>query len=141
MVELIDPLIPQEKEKRKVSIGPGVKAMVLNGLGFANRALYLSSLFFGDKPTERLIGEGIEAQHLNDDRLWRVLDGIAKWLQKSSKIWVWRADSAIWTRPGFIPMANTTAMKRRNKGYSRDQRPELNPVVLRQAGIPLLMQS
>jgi hypothetical protein len=30
--ELIDSLIPQDKEKRVVSVGQAVKAMVLNGL-------------------------------------------------------------------------------------------------------------
>jgi hypothetical protein len=52
--------------------------MVLNGLGFANRALYLTPNFFRDKPVERLIGEGIGAEHLNDDVLGRVLGGCPK---------------------------------------------------------------
>ena len=50
--------------RRTVSIGQAVKAMVLNGLGFANRALYLTPNFFRDKPVERLIGEGIEKQSI-----------------------------------------------------------------------------
>ncbi len=54
--ELIDQLIPQDAEKRMVSLGQVVKAMLLNSLGFANRALYLTPLFFWDKPVERLIG-------------------------------------------------------------------------------------
>ncbi len=40
--ELIEQRIPQDDEKRVVSIGQAVKAMVLNGLGFTNRALYLT---------------------------------------------------------------------------------------------------
>ena len=44
--ELIDSLIPQDKEKRVVSVGQSVKAMVVNGLGFANRALYMTPHFF-----------------------------------------------------------------------------------------------
>jgi transposase len=66
LVELIDRLIPQNKEKGIVSIGQAVKAMLLNGLGFANRTLYLTPHFFRDKPVQRLIGEGITAEHLND---------------------------------------------------------------------------
>ena len=66
--ELVDRLIVQDEEKRLVSVGQAVKAMVLNGLGFVNRALYLTPLF-QDKPVERLIGEGIEAEQLNDDML------------------------------------------------------------------------
>jgi len=36
--------------------------------------LYLFSKFFEGKPTEHLIGKGIQPEHLNDDRLGRVLD-------------------------------------------------------------------
>ncbi len=46
------------------------------GLGFVNRALYLMPHFFKDKPVERLLGDGIEAEHLNDDALGRALDTI-----------------------------------------------------------------
>jgi transposase len=74
--ELVDRLIVQDGGKRRVSVGQAVKAMILNGLGFANRALYLTPLFFQDKPVQRLIGEGIEAEHLNDDVLGRALDEI-----------------------------------------------------------------
>jgi len=33
-------------------------------------------LFFKDKPVERLLGEGIEAEHLNEDTLGRALDAV-----------------------------------------------------------------
>ena len=45
--ELLDRLIPQDKEKRVVSVGQAVKAMVVNGLGFTNRALYMTAFFPG----------------------------------------------------------------------------------------------
>lgn len=48
-------------------------------LGFANRTLYLIPLFFLDKPVERLIGEDIKAEHLNDNVLGRALDAIYKY--------------------------------------------------------------
>lgn len=67
--ELVDCLTVPDGEKRRVSVGQAVKAMILNSLGFANRALYLSPVSFQDKPVERLIGEGIEAEQLNDDVL------------------------------------------------------------------------
>jgi transposase len=50
--------------------------MILNGLGFVNRALYLMPHFFKDKPVERLLGAGVAAEHLNDDALERALDAI-----------------------------------------------------------------
>ena len=74
--ELIDTVIKQDHEQRQVSISLCVKVMILNGLGFVNRALYLMPHFFKDKPIERLLGKGIEAEHLNDDTLGRALDAI-----------------------------------------------------------------
>ncbi len=58
----------------KVSPGHAVKAMIMNGLGLVSSPLYLFSKFFEGKATEHLIGEGIKPEHLNDDRLGRVLD-------------------------------------------------------------------
>jgi hypothetical protein len=42
-------------------VGTAVVAMILNGLGFANRQLYLIPQFFANKPVEHLLGEGITA--------------------------------------------------------------------------------
>jgi transposase len=74
--EHIDKLLPQDLEQRKVSLGTGVKAMIINGLGFTNHALYLVPKFFDDKPVERLLGAGISAEMLNDDMLGRTLDSL-----------------------------------------------------------------
>ena len=48
--------------------------MILNGLGFVNAPLYLFSKFFEGKALEHLLGEGIKAKDLNDDKLGRILD-------------------------------------------------------------------
>ena len=58
----------------KISSGQVVKAMILNGLGFVSSPLYMFSYFFKDKPCEYLIGKGVKAEYLNDDKLGRVLD-------------------------------------------------------------------
>ncbi len=76
LVSLIDALIIQDHQQRQVSVGKCVKAMILNGLGFVNRTLYLMPHYFKDKPVERLLGEGIQAEHLNEDALGRALDSI-----------------------------------------------------------------
>jgi len=160
---LIDKLIAQDGEKRIVSIGQAVKAMVMNGLGFANRTLYLTELFFRDKPIERLIGEGIEAKHLNDDMLGRALDAI--WEYGPSKLYPQLAAQAVkrlgllchfghMDSTGFHVNGQYNSNEEEvepgvihiTKGYSRDHRPDLNQVVLqlvseRQAGIPVLMQA
>jgi transposase len=48
--------------------------MIINALGVASAPLYLFYKFFEGKAVEHLLGTGIQASHLNDDRLGRVLD-------------------------------------------------------------------
>lgn len=73
LVEIINEIVGQESGE-KVSPGHVVKAMILNGLGFVSSPLYLFPEFFKDKPCEHLIGEGVKAEYLNDDKLGRVMD-------------------------------------------------------------------
>src|SRR5437868_11192149 len=58
----------------RVSVGTATVAMILNGLGFSNRQLYLVPQYFANKPVEHLLGAGISADMLNDDCLGRTLD-------------------------------------------------------------------
>ena len=160
LVELIDAVIIQDHEQRVVSVGQCVKAMVLNGLGFVNRALYLMPHFFKDKPIGRLLGEGIEAEHLNDDTLGRAMDTI--YAYDAEKLYgqlaaqsvkrlglscdVGHIDSTSFHTDGVYnsdqdPSEQTIHI---TKGYSRDHRPDLNQVILQlitdnQAGIPIWM--
>jgi len=64
------------ENRRSVSVGTATVAMILNGLGFSNRQLYLVPQYFENKPVEHLLGEGITADMLNDDTLGRTLDWI-----------------------------------------------------------------
>jgi len=73
VVEQVNQLVGQHSCE-KVSPGHIVKAMLINGLGFVSAPLYMFPKFFEGKATENLIGEGVKAEHLNDDRLGRVLD-------------------------------------------------------------------
>ena len=73
IVQKINQLVG-EQPGEIVSPGLVVKAMIINGLGLVSAPLYLFSQFFEGKAVEHLIGEGIQASHLNDDRLGRVLD-------------------------------------------------------------------
>jgi len=76
--KVIDEAIEPDMEKRQVSIGQAMKAMVLNGLGFVNQRLYLFPKFFQDKPVSRLIGKDIKAEDLNEHVMGRALDDIYK---------------------------------------------------------------
>ncbi|MBF0363901.1 MAG: IS1634 family transposase [Oligoflexia bacterium] len=59
-----------------VTRGQSVMAMVINGLGFIERRLYMIQDFFSDKPIERLLGKNVTCDKLNDDNLGRTLDAI-----------------------------------------------------------------
>jgi transposase len=72
LIGQIDALVPNTG--RKVSVGQAVQAMVLNGLGFVSRPLYLSPEFFRNKPVDLLVADGLEADDLNEDSLGRALD-------------------------------------------------------------------
>ena len=65
--------------REKIKTGEVVKAIILNGLGFVSKPLYLFSQFFKDKAIEHLLGEGIKASDLNDDKLGRVMDKLYKY--------------------------------------------------------------
>jgi transposase len=161
--ELIDTVIKQDHEQRQVSVGTCVKAMILNGLGFVNRALYLTPHFFKDKPVERLLGEGVAAEHLNDDALGRSLDSIyaygpealygqlaaqaVKRVGLSCKIG--HIDTSSFHVDGVYNSGQEDVPEgviHITQGYSRDHRPDLNQVILQlicehQAGIPLWMDA
>lgn len=65
--------------REKVNTGEVVKAIILNGLGFVSRPLYLFPEFFKDKAVEHLIGAGIKPEDLNDDKIGRVMDKLYKY--------------------------------------------------------------
>ena len=164
LVEIIDQIIPQDKEKKGVSLGQSIKAMVINGLGFANHTLYLMPDFFEGKPVERLVGKGIEAKDLNQNLLGRTLDRIFEF----DPTQLYHVLSTHTVKQLDLPCLNVhidtssfhvdgqyrvhenedadEKVIQITKGYSRDHRPDLNQVGLsliveNQAGIPLIMQS
>lgn len=73
--DLIDTLLPK-KSGHNIPHSTVIKAMCINGLGFTERRLYLFPDFFENLPTERLLGEGVLPEHLNDDVFGRTLDKI-----------------------------------------------------------------
>jgi transposase len=72
LAEYLDQLAGPSQQQ--VSVGTATMAMILNGLGFSNRRLYLVAQFFASKPVEHLLGPGITAEMLHDDCLGRTLD-------------------------------------------------------------------
>lgn len=78
LVEFLDRHLVKSRS-HIVSSGQAAKAVIINGLGFVERRLYLFHEFFEDLPTERLIGPGVEPHHLNDDVIGRLLDSLSEY--------------------------------------------------------------
>ena len=54
LAEWLDAQDPDNRQQ--VSVGTATVAMILNGLGFSNRRLYLVPQYFANKPVEHLLG-------------------------------------------------------------------------------------
>ncbi len=132
---------------RKVSVGQAIQAMVLNGLGFVNRPLYLTPEFYANKPVEVLIGPGITAEDLNDDCLGRALDvayqvGVTRIFMEvaSYALWVMRIvtrfahvdTSAFSVEGAYVGQedAGEGVPIKITYGYSKDHRPDLKQAML-----------
>ena len=68
-------------QRRSVSMGTATVAMILNGLGFCNRQLYLVPQYFENKPVEHLLGEGITADRRELSTVW-----VARWIGSMNKM-------------------------------------------------------
>jgi len=158
----VDNVISVDTNKKLLSHGILTKAMILNGLGYVNKQLYLTPQFFKDKPLETLFSQAINAKQINDDALGRTLDaiydyGVSELYEKIA----YKAISNLGLHPSTIHLDSTSFHVDGNynsnshynekiihitKGYSRDHHPQLNQVVLNlivehQAGIPLMMMA
>ena len=162
IVESIDNAIKQDKKERKVTIGEAVKAMILNGLGFANRQLYLVPQFFENKPLDILIRKGIEPSNLNDTVLGRALDSLYEYgVTPLFSLISEKAFENLNLEAKYHHLDSTAihvdgkynsneepkeGVVHITKGYSKDHRPDLNQVMLEMIcenshGIPLAMRA
>src|ERR671922_2777144 len=158
---VLDRATQQDPEMRDLTVGEAVKAMVLNGLGFINQALYLVPRFFHNKPTYQLISPRVSPPQLNDDALGRALDTLYTYgVTELYSLLAATAAARLGLTARFAHLDSTSfhVDGRYNsdeapdehvihitRGYSRDHRPDLNQVMLElivehQAGIPVLMK-
>ena len=146
LIEKIDTRIELDKSKGGIiSHGKRVAAMVLNGLGFINSRLYMSQMFFHDKPISAMLGEEVFVEHLNDDCLGRCLDEISKY--GTTKLFSEIAfeiakEQGLLSRSLHLDTTSLTLYGEYEDasegdtepipclGYSKDNRPDLKQVVL-----------
>ncbi len=163
--ELLDSVIEQDLEQRQLSVGQCVKAMVLNGLGLAQRRLYLTADFFKNKPVDILLGEGIEASMITSDALAGTLDDI--YSNGASGLFALASSQAVkrlglkpkighddvtsfhvdgnYDNEAFEDSQEDAQLVRLARGYSRDHRPDLKQIALElivenEAKLPIAMR-
>ena len=162
IMDQIDTMLPSKSEDKKVSCATGVAAMILIGLGYANKQLYLTPRFFEKKATEHLLGEGITPEILNRDTLGRTLDALYEYgVSECYETLAHHAMRCLGLMPSLVHLDSTSfhvdgrynsketpepGVIQITPGYSRDHHPHLNQVVLNlivehQAGIPLMMKA
>jgi len=143
IAERIDSRLPSDS-RRKVSPGISAVAMIINGLGFTNRTLYLARHFFESKPVERLLGVDLKAQDITDDTFGHALDEIAEY--GASKLFAEVAfgvaiennlmdvtnhiDTTSLLVHGAYVIEDDPKTIEVTHGFSKDHRPDLKQVVL-----------
>jgi len=147
------------QQDRVVKPGQAVVAMILNGLGFTNRRLYLTHQFFEGKPVERLLDAPIQASDLTDYTLGHALDEIAAYgttklfgevafkiaLEQDVLGTLNHLDTTSMTVHGEYDVDDKASSIEITHGYSKDYRPDLKQVMLSlivngPAEIPLWME-
>jgi len=160
LVEKFNQRLPRYDIRRIVSNGHAILSMVLNGLGFSNRRLYLMPQFLENKPVDLLISPNLKPKHFDDHVLGRALDEISDY--GASKLFVEIAfEIALEQRLlGKAAHIDTTSFSFEGNysedpngpetvkichGFSKDHRPDLKQVVLNlavsgPANMPIFME-
>src|SRR5215510_4105381 len=159
LIGMIDKrLVPDAQEV--ITPGEAVAAMILNGLGFANRPLSLTPQFFANKPLDLLFRAGIDAEMFNRFKLGRTLDeasaygcdllfqeqALAVCAQEGIDLRFHHLDTTSFSLTGaYVPDSDAHAI-RITHGYSKDHRPDLKQAVLelmvsQDGGVPLVSKS
>lgn len=76
IVEIVDSMIPAGSNRKNLSYGQLLVGMIINGLGFTTKPLYLTPMFYENVPIDVLFGEDYTCEDFNDDALGRCLDKI-----------------------------------------------------------------
>lgn len=169
IIEMIDSRIPKTSNNHgHLTHGQVVALMILNGLGYTTRPLYMSNTFFDAKDVEAMLGIEYDASWFNDDVIGRTMDalyeyGLTPLFSEISlgimnslgrKIGSVNVDSTSFHYHGTEQMYHDDNTKVNydephkiniTYGYSRDAHPELVQImeqmmVDNETGIPLFME-
>ena len=159
IIEIIDRRIPPDGQQ-EITTGEAVAAMIINGLGFSNRPLYLTPQFFENKPMALLFREGMEAEHFNRSKLGRSLDAVYRYgadqifseiavagcQQEQIDLRFNSLDTSSFSLTGAYNSETDEQAIKITYGHSKDHRPDLKQVVLelmvsQDGGVPILSQA
>ena len=160
IVDTLDELIPLATDDRtNTSVGQRVKAILLFGMGFSQRALYSTPLFLESLPLDCLFAKGFKPDDFNQHALGRALDKISEY--GTTKLFSHIAFTAL-QKHGLLSQHNhldSSSISLLGKyaeadedyplptfGYSKDHRPDLKQVVVNMiangpAGVPIWFQT
>lgn len=157
IVNLVDNRLPKLRH-HKLTHGEVVKAIIINGLGFTQRRLYLFPSYFENKAVRRLFRDDITAEDFNDDVIGRTLDAIKDYGPEMlfqeiiSQIFIQtqlgfhkiHVDTTNFSVHGAYNTPSEEATITIQKGYPKDGRWELNRfgigLIVNQIGVPLFMK-
>jgi transposase len=159
IAEKINQRIGSKDPRRVVQPGVACVAMILNGLGFTNRRLYLTPQFFESKSMSALFEEEINASDLNEHSLGKAANEIAKY--GASRLYAEivfeialeqgllgiknHLDTTSFTLHGSYNSDEPSHCVEVTHGFSKDHRPDLKQVMMSlvmngPANIPLWME-
>lgn len=156
LIELIDERLGTYAGE-SISVGESVAGMIINSLGFTNKAMSLTPLFFEHIPLGLLFREGVKADDFNRFKLGRTLDrchGYGTELLFSELALNVCKQEKVNTRFNSLDTTSITLFGdylgkvdddtvEIKLGYSKDHRPDLKQVMLEMmvchdGGVPLL---
>lgn len=143
IADRINDRIGSDDPRRVIQPGTATVAMIINGLGFTGRRLYLTPQFFQNKALDQFFQEEITADQLDDHALGKALDEISAY--GSSKLFAEVAfdiaiehgligktahlDTTSFSMAGEYDTEEAAAISVAH-GYSKDYRPDLKQVML-----------
>ncbi len=140
IVELIDARLGTYHDE-SLTAGETVAGMIINGLGFSQKPLSLTPLFFQHCPLPLLFREGVKAEDFNRFKLGRVLDrchaygtellfseiALAVCGQEKVDTRFNSLDTTSFTLSGDYLAKTDDDTVEIKLGYSKDHRPDLKP--------------
>lgn len=159
IIDKINARVGSKDPRRVIQPGLAVAAMIINGLGFTNRRLYLTPQFFESKAIEYLFSADVAATDFDAHTLGKALDEISAYgssrlygeiafeiaMEKNLLGERTHLDTTSFSVHGEYNEDSNDAMVEVTYGFSKDHRPDLKQVMMSltmtgPANIPIWME-